>query len=142
MLLVIPALSVIICLLLHFFYLSFSIFIGIRLLIFIIFFLFGICFVCIIFNVGPSFEKVWPLFRLLGHILCIINSLCFLSFRIFLIEKSNPLLFLLLLLGESWPLVASWVDSAIDPIKDIVENKPRGGFVCFRFNARLFLRKE
>jgi len=133
---VIPALSVIICCFLHFFDLSLSIFIFIRFVIFIIFLLFRICFVCIIPNVGPSFEKVWPLILWrLGNILRIINRLSFLGFSISLFEKGHPLLFLLLLLGKSWPLVASWVNSAIHPIKNVVDQKPRRGFVSLSFDA-------
>ena len=144
MLHVIPALSVIICCFLQFIDLSLSIFIIIRFSILIVFFLFRICFVSIIPYIRPSFVKVGPLILWrLGNILCIINRLSFfgLSF-FFLFEKRHPLFFLLLLLGKSWPLIASRINSAIHPIKDVVDQKPRRGFVSLSLNARLFLRKE
>jgi hypothetical protein len=140
---VIPALSVIICCFLQFIDLSLSIFIIIRFSILIVFFLFRICFVSIIPYIRPSFVKVGPLILWrLGNILCIINRLSFFGLSFFLFEKRHPLFFLLLLLGKSWPLIASRINSAIHPIKDVVDQKPRRGFVSLSLNARLFLRKE
>ena len=103
----------------------------------VIIFFFLLCFIGFIFHERTTLVEVRPVICWCSDILSLVHKTWLLlsssSFCFFL--KSDSLFFLLLF-GKSWPFIASWVDSAIDPIENIINQKPR--WVRLHFTLRIY----